>query len=219
MNVLVVVAHPDDETLGCGATIAKLSDQGNSVRVLTFTDGVGAREDKNSVERISSLYTVQNILGIEDFASFAFPDNMMDSVPLLSIVKKIESYVSDNNFIPDWVVTHSPYCLNIDHRVVCNATLTTFRGLSHLNPIKILCFETPSSSEWNPTRQFLPNIYIDVQKYYKKKIEALSAYESEMREFPHPRSFKNILNLLETHGAEVGFEKAERFMLLRETIC
>jgi LmbE family N-acetylglucosaminyl deacetylase len=215
MKILVTAAHPDDETLGCGGTIAKLSRKGHEVHLLTFTDGIGARLEG---DRRSELYDVSKILGISQFESFDFPDNQMDTVPLLSVVKKIEDYLEKNNLNPDWVMTHTPDCLNIDHKIVHTATLTAFRGLSYYNPIKIMCYEVPSSSEWNPLKKFMPNFYVSLSKEdFQKKMSALNVYDGEIREFPHPRSYKNIDVLACATGSEVGYEKSEKFMIIRET--
>ena len=130
-NVLVLAAHPDDETLGCGGTISKLSSLGSIVRLLTFTDGISAREPG---QRVSHLSQVSQRLGIFQYKSFDFPDNKMDSIPILDVVKKIEKYMDDESFRPDLVLTHSPFCLNIDHKVVYNATITVFRGLDIFSP-------------------------------------------------------------------------------------
>ena len=214
-NVLVLAAHPDDETLGCGGTIAKLSALGSRVRLLTFTDGIGAREPG---QRISQLSQAAKSLGIFQYKSFNFPDNRMDSVPLLDVVKKIERYVFDESFKPDLILTHSPFCLNIDHRIVYNATITAFRGLDIFSPIKIMSYEVPSSSEWNPVSNFIPNCYIDIRSQLKDKIAALSFYKDEMRKHPHPRSLENIERLAAIYGSEAGLELAERFMIIREVI-
>ena len=215
MKVLVTAAHPDDETLGCGGTIAKLSDLGHEVHLITFTDGISARE---SGDRRNTLESGSSILGIKRFKSLSFPDNMMDTVPLISVVKEIEKYLEENTLKPDWVLTHSPYCLNIDHSIVYRSTITAFRGMKKFNPIKIMCYEVPSSSEWNPIKNFVPNFYVDIEKYFGKKIEALKVYQEEMRAFPHPRSFENIESLAITAGAESGLKKSEKFMIIRETI-
>ena len=116
------------------------------------------------------------------------------------------------------MLTHSPECLNIDHKIVYNATMTAFRGMKKFNPIKIMCYEVPSSSEWNPVKNFRSNFYIDITNFYDKKIKALKIYESEMRNYPHPRSFKNIDATTITVGSEVGFERAEKFMIVRESL-
>ncbi|MAG24694.1 GlcNAc-PI de-N-acetylase [Candidatus Pacearchaeota archaeon] len=214
-NVLVLAAHPDDETLGCGATIAKLADNDCDVRLITFTDGISAREDG---DRRDTLESVSKILGINDFKAYSFPDNQMDSCSLLEIVKAIEHYINSKAFIPDIVLTHNPYCLNIDHKVIYEATITAFRGLQKFNPIKIMCYEVPSSSEWNPLTRFTPNCYIDVSHYIKKKLRALEVYSSELRSHPHPRNIDNILNRLRVNGTECGLFVAERYQIVREVI-
>ena len=214
-NILVLAAHPDDETIGCGATIAKMSSLGSDIRLLTFTDGISARKKGT---RVNQLEGVSIKLGISDYRSFNFPDNEMDTVSLLSVVKKIETYLEENGFNPDLVLTHSPSCLNVDHRVVYNATMTAFRGLSKFNPIKIACYEITSSSEWNPLSSFVGNLYIDVKDHMNKKIDALSLYQDEMREHPHPRSIENIIRIAKIRGSECGLDLAERFMIVREVL-
>jgi len=214
-RVLVLAAHPDDETLGCGGTIAKFSSQGCDVRLLTFTDGISAREKG---DRRSQVEKVSKILGISGHVCFDFPDNRMDSVPLLDVTRKIENYIDENSFIPDVVLTHSPFCLNIDHKVVYNSTITVFRGLERFNPIKIMCYEVLSSSEWNPISNFIANCYIDISEFIQKKVMALEVYSSEMRKHPHPRSIENSLRRSSINGSQCGLISAERFMIIREVI-
>jgi LmbE family N-acetylglucosaminyl deacetylase len=114
-NVLILAAHPDDEVLGCGATIAKLADQGSAIQLLTFTDGEGARSNNNKYNRNHLLGQVSNILGIQKYGAGNFPDNAMDTISLLEICKFIENSISTQ---PDIILTHHPRCLNIDHSVV-----------------------------------------------------------------------------------------------------
>ena len=218
MNILVLAAHPDDETLGCGGTIARLSSEGHQISLITFTDGASARHDNQKDDRRRTVDDVCDILGIKHNVCYDFPDNKMDQVPMLEVTKAIEAFVSENNFKPDIVFTHSPYCLNVDHKVVSQATLTAFRGMSKFNPIKILAYEVPSSSEWNPIRSFMPNTYFDITGHISKKIKALEVYDDEMRSHPHPRSYDNCERLSLTAGAESGVDRAERFMLLREVL-
>tara|TARA_R110001583_G_scaffold179981_1_gene336952 strand:- start:1241 stop:1897 length:657 start_codon:yes stop_codon:yes gene_type:complete len=216
MKILVLAAHPDDETLGCGGTIARLSDEGHEISLITFTDGGSARFEDVKDDRRSTVTDACVILGIKHNVSYDFPDNKMDQVSMLKVTKTIEQFVNENSFLPDIVFTHSPYCLNVDHRIVSQATLTAFRGMSKFVPIKILAYEVPSSSEWNPISNFMANTYFDITDYISKKIEALKVYDSEMRSHPHPRSYDNCDRLSLIAGAESGVERAERFMLLRE---
>ncbi len=213
MNVLVLAAHPDDETLGAGATIAKLADQGHSVKLLTFTDGEGARgpTEKN---RNNKLDQVCEILGIADYSCGDFPDNQMDSVPLLEICKFIEKNVSE---VPGLILTHHPECLNVDHSIVHRATLTVFRP-QRGEAQDILGFYVPSSTDYNPNLTLRSNTYIDVSGYEDKKLKALEVYSEEMREFPHTRSYQNVANLMKVWGAEVGLLAAEKFYSARRIL-
>jgi len=213
MNILVLAAHPDDETLGAGATIAKLSAQGHNLKLLTFTDGEGARgpTEKN---RNNKLDLVSEILGIDEYACGNFPDNQMDAVPLLEICKFIEKNV---DFTPDMILTHHPECLNIDHSLVHRATLTVFRP-QRGEAQDILGFYVPSSTDYNPNLTFKSNTYVDVTGYEEAKMKALQVYDEEMRDFPHTRSYQNISNLMKVWGAEVGLNAAEKFYSARRIL-
>tara|TARA_Y100001973_G_C5208104_1_gene343175 strand:+ start:8897 stop:9550 length:654 start_codon:yes stop_codon:yes gene_type:complete len=212
-NILVLAAHPDDETLGCGATIAKLADEGNNVNLLTFTDGVGSRGDDG--DRNDILGVVQNILGLSSYSYGSFPDNKMDSIPLLDICKFIEENV---DYKPDIIFTHHPDCLNIDHRTVYQATLTAFRPQMG-DDVKIYSYYVPSSTDYNPLKNFVGNVYHNVVDYKDIKLECLKkCYNEEMREYPHTRSYENIENLMKVWGSEVGLKYAEKFQLIREVL-
>ena len=212
-NVLILAAHPDDETLGCGATIKKLSQEGHNIQLLTFTDGVGSRGSDGNRNEV--LEKCCHFLGIHSYAYGSFPDNQMDSVPLLDICKFI-----DNNIVtaPDIIFTHHSNCLNIDHQLVYRATLTVFRPQSGDN-IKMYSYYVPSSTDYNPFSHFDGNVYYDVAKYKDIKLKCLrECYGEEMREYPHTRSYENIENLMKVWGSEVGLEYAEKFKLIREII-
>lgn len=213
-NVLVLAAHPDDETLGCGATICKLSKEGYNIKLLTFTDGVSSREKKD-VNRNHVLDKCSKILGIHDYKFGNFPDNKMDSVPLLDVVKFIEDNITTQ---PDVIFTHSNQCLNVDHVIVNRATLTAFRPQKGIKQ-KIYTYYVPSSTDYNPYSNFNGNTYFDVTGYEGYKIQCLKeCYPQEMRDFPHSRSYENITNLMKVWGSEVGIKSAEKFNLIRE-IC
>ena len=222
-QILVVAAHPDDEVLGCGGTIAKLVDEGASVHVAFLADGVLSREGDESeqskaidVRRLAARQCC-DILGVESITFGDFPDNMMDSVPLLNIVKKVEELVEKYN--PDTVFTHHGGDLNIDHQRVHEAVVTASRPQKDL-PIKtLLFFEVPSSTEWQlPGRAplFAPNWFFDISSTVERKIRAFEVYAEELRDWPHPRSIKGVEYLARWRGATVGFEAAEAFSLGRE---
>ena len=213
-KILVLAAHPDDETLGCGGTIHRLSQEGYDVNLLTFTDGESSRE-LQGLNRNEKLNSVAKILGISNHNSANFPDNAMDSIPLIEICKFIEENV---NYIPDIIFTHHYEDLNIDHHLVAKATFTVFRpqrGDNH----RIYSYFVPSSTDYNPTSNFAGNTYFKLSKNdVKIKQSALRTYDKEMREYPHTRSYKNIENLIKVWGSEVGTEYAEKFILIRELI-
>jgi N-acetylglucosamine malate deacetylase 1 len=214
-NILVLAAHPDDETLGCGATIAKLSNEGSKIHLMTFTDGVDARDEKGAENRNNKLGEISEILGINSFSHGDFPDNKMDSVPLLELCKYIESGCP---FDPDLILTHHPGCLNIDHELVHRSTLTVFRPQLGKKQT-ILSYFVPSSTDYNPHANFNGNVYFSLDNdNIDKKMKALYIYDEEMREYPHARSYKNVLNLMKTWGSEVGLENAEKFELSRTVV-
>jgi len=228
-NILVVVAHADDETLGCGATIAKHVANKDEVTLLVMTDGISSRaarfSSKNSFlnplenkakisQRKSALQQSCDVLGIKTLIQYDFPDNKMDSVDLLSIVQKIEKHVE--NIGVDIIYTHSLYDLNIDHRLTAQAVLTAFRPLPESSAKTILSFEVLSSTEWQFAEQkFSANWFVDVTGFFQTKLSALSCYKEEMRDFPHPRSFIAVEAQAKLRGATIGKQYAEAFQVLR----
>ena len=151
-NILVLAAHPDDETLGMGGTISRLTSEGHNVRVLTFTDGESSR-GTTTKNRNPKLKNISDILGISSFESGDFPDNTMDSVPLLDLAKFIES---NKGFEPDIVFTHNMSDLNIDHTLVYKATLTAFRPQLGKS-MDIYSYFVPSATDYNPDNNFNGN--------------------------------------------------------------
>jgi len=212
MNVLILAAHPDDETLGCGGVIKKLSQENNFIKLITFTDGESSRNENGN--RNILLDRVCKKLGINEYISGNFPDNKLDSIPLLDICKFIENNVE---FIPDLIFTHHRNCNNIDHQLVYKATITSFRPQIG-NKIKILSYFVPSSTDYNPFNNFNGNVYYNIKDTIENKIETLHIYDKEMRKYPHTRSYENIKNLSKVWGSEVSLEYAEKFELVREIL-
>ncbi len=213
-KILIVAAHPDDDILGCGATMAKHAAEGATVKVLFIADGEGAREKQNLDKRKDAAAKALQIVGatIEEFLDF--PDNQLDTVPLLSIVQKIEKIVKI--FQPEIIYTHHHGDLNIDHSLTHRAVMTACRPLPECTVKAIYAFEVLSSTEWaDEAEQFKPNHFVDVQKYWDKKIKALSEYKTEIRKFPHSRSLKNLDALSTYRGGTAGIKRAEAFQLIR----
>lgn len=214
MKILVLAAHPDDETLGCGATISRLASEGHYIKLLTFTDGISAR-GPSAENRNDRLDTVCNILGMKDYNFANYPDNRMDIISLLDIGQYIEKNV---DFQPDIIFTHHPDCLNIDHSLVYRATVTAFRPQIG-SKTKIYSYYIPSSTDYNPLNSFNGNSYFDVTDHKDVKLKCIKeCYDEEMRKPPHSRSYENIENLMKTWGSEVGLQYAEKFQLIREVL-
>lgn len=220
---LVVVAHPDDEVLGVGGTIAKCALAGDEVYCLFLGEGITSRycqQEKMMEDALKELRTqaekAAKILGIKKLFFKDFPDNRFDSVPLLTIIKAVEEVKEEVE--PDIVYTHHQGDLNIDHQVTSKAVLTACRFLKGERVREIYFFEVPSSTEWNsPHSQnyFMPNVFMDIRKTFGKKIEALRAYQGEIREYPHPRSPEALRAIAMRWGSTVGREFAEAFELIR----
>ena len=217
-TVLVVAAHADDEALGCGGTIAKHIAAGDQVEVIFLTNGVSARVYHNhddTAQRSLASIKAMKALGVTNIHPFNFPDNKMDTVPLLDIVKVIEQII--NNVEPNIIYTHFIYDLNIDHQVTHKAVMTACRPQQHSSVKKILTFEVLSSTEWNSSAlpQFNPQYIIDIADYWETKVQALQCYQEEMRTFPHSRSIECVEALATLRGATHGFAKAEAFFVER----
>lgn len=215
-KILIIAAHPDDEILGCGGTILKLK-KNNLIKVIFMTNGTDARgkNKKASQKRIQGCLNLFKKLKLNKPLILNFPDNKMDSVPLLKIVKKIEEILS--KFNPEVVFTHFDGCLNIDHQITFKAAVTACRPLKKTSVKKILSFEVPSSTEWalSKDKKFQPNYYINISKHIKEKILLMKYYKDEIRPFPHSRSLKSIKTLSEYRGASAGVKNAEAFYLYR----
>jgi len=221
-RILVVAAHPDDEALGCGGTMAKLSEAGHEVHVAFMADGVGSRGKASRAmtaeakKRRSNAQKACRILGAQSPSFEPFPDNRMDSVDLLDVVQRVESLVKD--YGPTTVFTHHGGDLNIDHRRVHEAVVTACRPQPKHCVRSLLFFEVPSSTEWQmpgARPAFEPNWFSDISATLTTKLKALDAYEGEMRAWPHARSAEALVHLARWRGATVGVEAAEAFMLGR----
>ena len=217
-TVLIVAAHPDDEALGCGGTIAKHAANGDAVHVVFMTDGVSARQgvfDIHREARLRSRDSALAALGVRSSRAFDFPDNRMYSVPLLDVTKALERVIAE--FRPNIIYTHSSTDLNIDHRLTQVAVMTACRPMPNETTREILSFEVMSSTEWGALEQsFMPNLFVDITGYWAAKLAALEAYELEMRAPPHSRSIEHLDVLSRHRGMSVGLHRAEAFRTLRQ---
>ncbi len=217
-NLLVIAAHADDEALGCGGLMAKSARRGDQVRAVFMTDGESSRgaRPEEARRRREACRAACALLGAPDPVLLDFPDNAMDGVPLLEAAKAVEAQIAA--FPPDLVLTHHAHDLNVDHRVVHEAVMTALRPQPGRPSPTILCFETPSSTEWrapHPAFAFAPNWHEEIAETLAVKMAALEIYAEEMRPWPHARSFQAVEALAKWRGACVGVEAAEAFMLAR----
>jgi LmbE family N-acetylglucosaminyl deacetylase len=227
MSVLVVAAHPDDEILGCGGTLARHAAQGEEVHVLLLAEGVAARDRRRdgaaAETHLAALReaatAAARCIGAQPPRFAGFPDSRMDSLDLLDVVKQIESVIAETT--PTIVYTHHGGDLNEDHRLTHQAVLTACRPEPGAPVRAIYTFETVSSSEWSSLmlgEPFLPSRFVDIGDHMDAKMQALECYASEMRPFPHARSYDNVSALARYRGATVGLNATEAFVVLREIV-
>ena len=221
-SILVVAAHPDDDVLGCGGTIARHIAKGDHVSTLFLADGEGSRGNLDQLpQRRRNAISAAKCLGVvEDRIIFGnFADNQMDTLPLLEIVKVVEEVATLVK--PELVYTHHDGDLNIDHALTHKAVLTAFRPLPEQSVKAIFGFEVLSSTGWSAPSSdsnFCPQHYIDITSYWDKKLEALKNYENEMRPFPHTRSYEAAEAQAVFRGAMAGLKKAEAFSIIRQIV-
>lgn len=225
-KILVVVAHPDDELLGLGASMHKLVNEQNCiVRVVILGEGLTSRSELRDTEKWEKELLIhrQNIesarkaIGYESVGIYDFPDNRFDTVALLDITKIIEK--EKVKFCPDIIFTHHGGDLNIDHQRTFEAVMTATRPMDNEKVSTIITFETPSGTEWiasSEPRRFIPNLFIEVSEInLEAKINGMESYEFEKRKFPHPRSPKALKILAQQRGITVGKFYAEAFQIIR----
>jgi LmbE family N-acetylglucosaminyl deacetylase len=224
-SVLVIAAHPDDEILGCGGTMARHVDEGDTVNVVLLAEGVTSRFEKRDrgaqADDLSALGEVAHkanaLLGVKELVLHDFPDNRMDSLPRLEVIKVVENYIE--RFRPEIIYTHHIGDVNIDHRRIHDAVITACRPMpGNQGARDILFFEVASSTEWQPPGSappFAPNWWVDISHTLDAKLKSLEIYECEMRDWPHARSVKAVEHLARWRGANIGVEAAEAFMLGR----
>lgn len=215
-SVLVVAAHPDDEVLGCGGTIARHRHAGDRVAVLIMADGVASRGGEDTAtaigQRQQAARRANDILGVSDLTLLSYADNRMDAVALLDIVQDIEKVI--DRCAPSVVYTHHAGDVNVDHVRTHHAVIAACRP-QPLHPVqRLLFFEIPSSTEWQPPAShavFAPNWFTGIVDTLDAKLKAAAAYSGELREFPHPRSLAAIEHLARWRGASAGLAAAEAF--------
>ena len=225
-RILLVVAHPDDELLGLGATMHKLiHEQGCIVHVVILGEGITSRADSRDTQlwekelatHRQNIKLAQSAIGYQSVSVYDFPDNRFDSVALLDIIKVIEKEKAEFN--PEIIFTHHGGDVNIDHQRTFEAVITACRPMAHESVKTIITFETPSGTEWRAStdpRHFIPNLFFSVSKAdVDAKIKGMESYEFEKRAYPHPRSPQALTIQAQRWGVTVGCDYAEAFCIVR----
>lgn len=220
MNILVVSAHPDDEMLGLGGTLAHHVNQGDLVFPIIFADGSQIRYTEGQREglKLACLKSCAE-LGLQPPQFLGFPDQKLDSYSQIELTKPIEELITKHQ--PTVVYTHHFGDINRDHQLLHDATLVAVRPKPGGCVKQVLCYSVPSSTEWTPflsDKAFLPNWFVDISTTIKKKLRALAHYSSELPPYPHPRSLEAVENQAKYWGNSVGFNYAEPFRLMRNLI-
>jgi N-acetylglucosamine malate deacetylase 1 len=226
-TVLVVAAHPDDEILGCGGTMARHIADGDMVHVLIVAEGATSRDTvRNQSGRSDELSALKDaglraasVIGCKAPVFLGLPDNRLDSLDLIDVIKPIESVMAEIK--PNIVYTHHGGDMNIDHVIVNRAVLTACRPIPGATVTSLFTFEVPSSTDWGAAvspRMFHPVRFVNISKSLEQKNSALECYESEMREFPHARSYRSVKSLAVHRGTMCGVEVAEAFEVVRQLV-
>ena len=222
-KVLVIAAHPDDEVMGLGGTIAKLSAQGVECHLLIVTDGSSSqyRESDHLGEIIEAkkieTKNCADTLGFRGIHYGELPDMKLDMTPHIVINQVIEKVIDEVQ--PDMVFTHFWGDVNRDHQEVYKSTLVAVRPVMGQVVKELYCYRVPSSTEWTPNKadtMFMPNYFVDIEKFAEMKYKAFACYTTELREYPHPRSIQYLRETDKAAGLRVGLLAAEEFVLLRK---
>ena len=217
MNILVIAPHPDDEVLGCGGTIAKHANNGDVVHLCIVTKGYYPDWSHEYLKnRPSEIEESNRILGIKKFHLLDFPTAKLDNIPQKDLNDSISEVI--NKVKPAVVYIPHRGDIHQDHRIIFHSALIAMRPNSKHYVKKILSYETLSETEWGYPRNFQPTLYVDISDTIDVKIEAMKAYASELKQYPHPRSIEIIEALAKKRGSEVGLKYAEAFEIIKEII-
>lgn len=221
-----MVAHPDDELLGCGGTMYRLIHENNCrIKVVILGEGITSRSDQRNIEKWkaeleihrSNIAKAQSAIGYQEVSIYDFPDNRFDTIALLDIVKALEKEKS--SFGPEIIFTHHGGDVNIDHQRTFEAVITACRPMQHESVSTIITFETFSGTEWRAStdpRHFIPNLFFEISEAgLNAKITGMESYEFEKREYPHPRSPEALKISAQKWGVVIGKVYAEAFCLVR----
>ncbi len=211
-TVLIIGAHPDDEILGVGGTVRRHVLEGDTVHALVICEGTTMRYKGQDMQQAVQGRRAADILGVASLELLNFPDQHLDTISLVDIITSIEKQVA--RLRPQIVYTHFAEDINRDHRLVFEATVVACRPIETYIEA-LYSFETPSATEWNVPLTFSPNYFVDISATLEDKLRAFACYESEVREYPHPRSLQSLSHRAHYWGNLTGSDAAEPFVTLR----
>lgn len=211
-SVLAIVAHPDDEILGCGGTLALHAQAGDHVTVVIAADGRSGEGNPDDKPQRRCAQQALEKIGVSDLRLLGFPDQRLDTFPLTEIITPIEKIVRDVR--PMIVYCQHGGDINRDHEILFKAALVSTRPMESFVEA-LYAFDTASSTEWAYPRNFVPDTWVDISRTIEAKLEALSCYESEVRPYPHPRSLEGLRCRAEAWGTQSCIEAAEVYMTVR----
>ena len=214
-RVLVIAAHPDDELLGCGGTVALHTRAGHPVTSVIVCEGESLRYGPNGVGQSAHTQRAAEVLGVRDVRRLAFPDQRLDALPLLDIITPLERVVREIQ--PRIVYAQFGGDANLDHEILFRALLVATRPIEPAIEV-VYAFDTASSTEWGYPRTFIPDTWVDISATLEQKIAAMACYESEVRPYPHPRSLEALRHRAHAWGNQNCMNAAEVFMTVRRTI-
>lgn len=214
-SVLVIAAHPDDELLGCGGTIALHTQAGDSVTAVVVCEGESVRYGPAGVGQKEHMDRAAEVLGINTVHHLRFPDQRLDTMTLLEIIQPLERIVQQVQ--PSLVYCHHGGDINRDHHLLFQATLVAARPVQPFIEA-VYAFDTASSTEWGYPRSFVPDTWADITGTLEQKIRAMACYESEVRPYPHPRSLEALRHRARAWGNQHCMDAAEVFVTVRRTL-
>lgn len=221
MNVLVIAAHPDDEVIGAGGAMALHATRGDEVHALILTEGASAQYPGQGhliTQKKREAASAAELIGVKSLTFSDLPDMKLDTLPIVEVNRPIEAKIAELR--PEVVYTHFVGDLNRDHRIVFEATMVATRGERQLPLRRVLSYEVPCTlSHASPVgREFCPNVFADIGEVWERKIAAMKAYQSEVRDYPHPRSLDALVAWAKCRGIACGCAVAEAYVLVRELV-
>ena len=218
-RVLVIAPHPDDEIIGCGATMAKHVSEGDEVFILIATNAYIGASELYSIENVENVrkeaLKAHAFLGVQETFFLDFPAPALNSFPEYKLSLAFSEIIQDIR--PDLLYLPHPGDLHQDHKAVYRSALVASRPLYDFKISLILCYETLSETEWTPMQEkaFIPNCFVDVSDFFQMKLNAMDYYKSQIKIFPHSRSIEGLEALAKYRGSTIGVERAESFAIER----